>query len=47
MDDYEREAIRGDGFDPDDPALQTALHLVRWELELQQPSSEVPQCDRL
>ncbi|WP_156765624.1 hypothetical protein [Mycobacterium sp. 1245499.0] len=47
MDDEEREAIRGEGFDPDDPVLQMALHLVRWELELQRPSNVVPPCDRL
>jgi hypothetical protein len=34
MDDDEREAIRAEGLDPDDPAVQTAIDLVRWELEL-------------
>ena len=34
MDDDEREAIRADGLDPDDPTARTALDLVRWELEL-------------
>jgi hypothetical protein len=30
----EREAIRAEGLDPDDPAVRAALDLVRWELEL-------------
>jgi len=34
MDDDEREAIRAEGLDPDDPAVRSALDLVRWELEL-------------
>ena len=34
MDNEEREAIRADGLDPDDPAVRAALDLVRWELEL-------------
>jgi hypothetical protein len=34
VDDDEREAIRAEGFDPDDPAVIMALDLVRWELEL-------------
>jgi hypothetical protein len=34
MDDDEREAIRAEGLDPDDPAVRAALDLVRWELEL-------------
>jgi hypothetical protein len=33
MDD-EREAIRAEGLDPDDPAVRGAIDLVRWELEL-------------
>jgi hypothetical protein len=32
MDKTEREAIRAEGFDPDDPAVVTAIDLVRWEL---------------
>jgi hypothetical protein len=32
MDDIEREAIRVEGLDPDDPAVVTATDLVRWEL---------------
>lgn len=31
---HEREAIRAEGFDPDDPAVATAIYLVRWELSL-------------
>jgi hypothetical protein len=34
MDDDEREAVRGEGFDPDDPAVVAAIDLVRWELSL-------------
>jgi len=34
MDDEERNAIRAEGLDPDDPAALTALDFVRWELQL-------------
>jgi hypothetical protein len=34
MDHDERQAIRTEGLDPDDPAVNAALDLVRWELEL-------------
>lgn len=34
MDDEEREAIRAEGLDPDDPAVAEAIDLVRWELEM-------------
>lgn len=34
MDDDERDAIRAEGLDPDDPAVRAALDLVRWELKL-------------
>jgi hypothetical protein len=34
MDDDEREAIRAEGLDPDDPAVVSALDMVRWELQL-------------
>jgi hypothetical protein len=34
MDDIERKAIRAEGFDPDDPAVVTAIDLVRWELSM-------------
>ncbi|SER81977.1 hypothetical protein SAMN04488583_6385 [Mycobacterium sp. 88mf] len=34
MDDDEREAIRAEGSDPDDPAVVAAIDLVRWEREL-------------
>lgn len=34
MDDIEREAIRAEGGDPDDPDAQNALELVRLELGL-------------
>lgn len=34
MDSDEREAIRAEGLDPDDPAVLTGLDFVRWELEL-------------
>lgn len=32
-DSVEAPAIRAEGLDPDDSAVQTALDLVRWELE--------------
>lgn len=34
MDDDEREAIRAEGFDSDDPAVLRAIDFVRWEIEL-------------
>jgi hypothetical protein len=34
VDHEEREAIRAEGLDPDDPAVLRALDFVRWELEL-------------
>ncbi|WP_322859542.1 hypothetical protein U8D42_17290 [Mycobacterium europaeum] len=34
MDDYEREVIRAEGYDPEDLAVRAAIDLVRWELEL-------------
>jgi hypothetical protein len=34
MDEVEREAIRTEGFDPDDPVVVTAIDLVRWELSM-------------
>jgi hypothetical protein len=34
MDDEEREVIRAEGLDPDEPAVLAALDLVRWELQL-------------
>ncbi len=34
MDDEEREAVRAEGFDPDDPAVVVAVDLVWWELSL-------------
>lgn len=34
MDHDEREAIEAEGLDPDDPAVRSALDLVRWELGL-------------
>jgi hypothetical protein len=34
MDDIEREAIRAEGFDPDDPTVVTAIDLVGWELSM-------------
>jgi hypothetical protein len=41
MDDVERDAIRDEGLDPDDPAVIAAIDLVRWELSLgaQSPST--------
>jgi hypothetical protein len=34
MDDVDREAIRAEGLDPDDPVIMRAIDLVRWELPL-------------
>jgi hypothetical protein len=34
MDEIEREAMREDGLDPDDPAVVAVIDLVRWDLEL-------------
>jgi hypothetical protein len=33
-DDEEREALRAEGFDPDDPAVVAAIDMARWELSL-------------
>ena len=32
--DDERQALRAEGLDPDDPAVVAAIDLVRWELSL-------------
>jgi hypothetical protein len=34
MDDDERQALRAEGLDPDDPVIIAAIDLVRWELSL-------------
>ena len=34
VDDEERQALRAEGLDPDDPAVVAAIDLVRWELSL-------------
>jgi hypothetical protein len=34
MDETEREAVRVEGLDPDDPAVVTAIDFVRWELSM-------------
>jgi hypothetical protein len=34
VDDDERQALRDEGLDPDDPAVIAAVDLVRWELSL-------------
>jgi hypothetical protein len=34
VDDDERQALRDEGLDPDDPAVIAAIDLVRWELSL-------------
>lgn len=34
VDGIERDALRAEGLDPDDPAVVAALDMVRWELEL-------------
>jgi hypothetical protein len=33
-DDDERQALRAEGLDPDDPTVIAAIRLVRWELSL-------------
>jgi hypothetical protein len=43
MDDEEAQALRAEGFDPDDPAVVAAIDLVRWELSL---VLESPHCGR-
>jgi hypothetical protein len=37
MDEVEREALRAEGLDPDDPAVITAINMVRWELAVWSP----------
>jgi hypothetical protein len=32
VDDEERQALRAEGLDPEDPAVIAAIDLVRWEL---------------
>jgi hypothetical protein len=32
VDDEDAQALRADGFDPDDPVVIAAIDLVRWEL---------------
>jgi hypothetical protein len=32
VDDDEREALRAEGLDPDDPAVAAAIDMARWEL---------------
>jgi hypothetical protein len=34
MGNIEREALRECGLEPDDPAVQTAIDMVRWELSM-------------
>jgi hypothetical protein len=34
MDAEERQALRAEGLDPDDPSVIAAIDLVRWELSL-------------
>ena len=34
VDDDERQTLRNEGLDPDDPAVIAAIDLVRWELSL-------------
>jgi hypothetical protein len=39
MADIERDAIRAEGLDPDDPVVVTALAFGRWELSILGPSA--------
>jgi hypothetical protein len=34
VDAEEGDAVRAEGFDPDDPAVIAAIDIVRWELSL-------------
>jgi hypothetical protein len=34
VDDEDAQALRAEGFDPDDPAVVAAIDLLRWELSL-------------
>lgn len=34
MDSYERDMLRAEGRDPDDPHVIAAIDLVRWELSM-------------
>ena len=34
VDDEDPQAVRAEGYDPDDPAVVAAIDLVRWELSL-------------
>jgi hypothetical protein len=43
FDNFERDALREEGFDPDDPETVTAIDLVRWELSLLRLDPEVEQ----
>jgi hypothetical protein len=39
VDDEERQALRAEGLDPDDPAVVAAMDVVRWELSLMPESA--------
>ena len=34
VDDEDPQAVRAEGYDPDDPAVVAAIDIVRWELSL-------------
>ena len=34
VDDEDAQALRAEGYDPDDPAVAAAIDIVRWELSL-------------
>jgi hypothetical protein len=46
VDDDERQALRAEGLDPDDPAVIAAIDLVRWELSLISNAASWPEADR-
>jgi hypothetical protein len=39
VDAEEAQAVRGEGLDPDDPAVVAAIDMVRWELSLLAPGN--------
>lgn len=42
MDEIQREAIRAEGLDPDDPIVVTAIDFIRWELPMLHVQQSTP-----